>query len=69
MGQFGPYATAHKDGVLKGVLLITFDGRSDLLRESDLFFYAVDSKKVGHVVSLKLKRNKDILQIKIPIQE
>ena len=62
MGQFGPYATAHKDGVLKGVLLIKFDGRSDLLRESDLFFYAVDSKKVGHVVSLHLTEmlsNKD----------
>ena len=69
VGQFGPHATAHKAGVLKGDILIEFDGKTDLLRESDVFFYAVDSKKTGDMISLKLKRNKNILQIKIPIQE
>ena len=69
VGQFGPHATAHKAGVLKGDILIEFDGKSDLLRESDLFFYAIDSKKPGDIVSLTLKRNKNIMQIKIPIQE
>ncbi len=69
VGQFGPHATAHKAGVLKGDILLGFDEKTNLLRESDIFFYAVDSKKPGDMVSLKLKRNKDIMQIKIPIQE
>ena len=50
-------------------LLIGFDEKTDLLRESDVFFYAIDSKKTGDMVSLTIKRNKNIMQIKIPIQE
>ncbi len=69
VGQFGPHATAHKAGVLKGDILLGFDEKTNLLRESDVFFYAIDSKKAGDMVSLTLKRNKNILQIKIPIQE
>ena len=69
VGQFGPHATAHKAGVLKGDILLGFDEKTNLLRESDIFFYAVDSRKAGDLVSLTLKRNKNILQIKIPIQE
>ncbi len=69
VGQFGPHATAHKAGVLKGDILLGFDEKTNLLRESDIFFYAIDSKKAGDMVSLTLKRNKNILQIKIPIQE
>lgn len=69
VGQFGPHATAHKAGVVKGDILIGFDEKTDLLRESDVFFYAIDSKKTGDMVSLTIKRNKNIIQIKIPIQE
>lgn len=69
VGQFGPHAAAHKAGVLKGDILLGFDEKTNLLRESDIFFYAIDSKKPGDVVSLTLKRNKNILQIKIPIQQ
>lgn len=69
VGQFGPHATAHKAGVLKGDILLGFDEKTNLLRESDIFFYAIDSRKAGDMVSLTLKRNKNILQIKIPIQE
>ena len=69
VGQFGPHATAHKAGVVKGDILIGFDEKTDLLRESDVFFYAIDSKKTGDMVSLTIKRNKNIMQIKIPIQE
>lgn len=69
VGQFGPHATAHKAGVQKGDILVGFDDQPDLKRETDVFFYAIDSKKPGDMVSLKLKRNKSVIQIKIPIQD
>ncbi len=69
VGQFGPHAAAHKAGVTKGDILVEFDGKSDLEREADVFYYALSNKKIGDSVSLKLQRNGKILEVKIPIQE
>ena len=43
---------AHKAGVKKGDWLVGFDGRSDLLRETDLLAYSIREKKPGDEVTL-----------------
>jgi len=68
VGQFGPHAAAHKAGVIKGDILLAFDGKSDLIRETDIFYYALSTKKIGDSVALKLQRKGKILELKIPIQ-
>lgn len=57
VGQFAPHDVAHKAGVKKDDILVGFDGRTDLLRETDLIAYALRSKKSGDVVQLELLRN------------
>jgi len=57
VGQFAPHDVAHKAGVRKGDILIGFDGRSDILRQTDLIAYGLREKKAGDEVKLELLRD------------
>jgi hypothetical protein len=57
VGQYAPYDVAHKAGVKKMDVLIGFDGRSDLVRETDLIAYSLREKKPGDEVKLDLLRD------------
>lgn len=57
VGTFVPHDVANKAGVKKGDVLIGFDGRNDILRETDLIAYALREKKPGDTVNLHLVRN------------
>ncbi len=68
VGQFSPHDIAHKAGVRKGDILVGFDGRTDILRETDLLTYALREKKPGDEVTLVLICNggKQEVSIKLP---
>jgi hypothetical protein len=56
-GQFPPHDVAKKAGVKNGDILIAFDGRTDLVRETDLLAYAVNQVPPGRAVPVKLLRD------------
>ncbi|MFT5410714.1 MAG: serine protease Do [Verrucomicrobiales bacterium] len=68
VGQYGEHAVAKRAGVVNGDLLIEFDGHSDDWTESQLFTYAMQKRKRGDVVPIKVKRGSNILEMKIEMQ-
>jgi len=70
VGMFGgPHGAAKAAGIQVGDTLIAFDGRTDLLRETDVFAYALRSKRPGDTIAVKVVRAGKTLEMKIPMQE
>ncbi len=57
VGQYAPHDLAHRAGVRKGDILIGFNGRNDLLRETDLIAYSLQEKKSGEKLELTFLRD------------
>lgn len=56
VGAFAPHDRAKKAGLQKGDVLIGYDGRDDLLRETDLLTYSVNAVAPGAEVKLRVRR-------------
>ena len=69
VGRYGPHAAAKKAGVQKDDVLVSYDGRSDLLTESAILAYAINNHKTGDRIKLKLMRGNTQKSVVIPIQE
>lgn len=69
VGQYGPHAAAKNAGFQKGDILIEFDGRQDLLRESDVFEHALNGRKPGDQVTVTLLRGGERKQLRLPMQD
>lgn len=67
VGQFAPHDRAHQAGVRKGDLLVSFAGRTDLRRETDLIAYALAEKKPGDHVTLELLRDGKPLTVRFTL--
>lgn len=67
VGQFGEHATAKKAGFLAGDVIVGVDGRTDLLRETDLFAYGLSLPK-GTKVKFDVVRKGKPLQLEFPMQ-
>jgi serine protease Do len=65
----GPQGAAARAGVKKGDVLVSFDGRSDLVRETDLLAYAVTKRMPGERVQLVVMRDGQRLDLTVPMQE
>jgi serine protease Do len=59
VGAYAPHDRAKKAGVVKGDVLVEYDGRSDLVRETDLLAYSLNSVKPGSSVPMKFIRGSD----------
>ncbi len=57
VGAFAPHDRAKKAGLLKGDVLISYDGHDDLIRETDLLTYSVNSVAPGAEVKLRVRRD------------
>jgi serine protease Do len=70
MGMFGgPHGAAKAAGVQLKDVIIEFDGRTDLLRETDLLAYSARTRKPGDKVTMKVVRAGKVVEIVIPMQE
>jgi hypothetical protein len=69
VGEFGAHAAAKKAGFLKGDVVVSFDGRTDLRRETDLLAYAVNHRKPGDRVAVTVLRDGQRVNLALPIQE
>ncbi len=68
VGQYGAHAVAKRAGIRKGDIIISYDGQTDLLSESDIFFYGNTKTKIGDRIQVALLRNGKKLQYQLPVQ-
>lgn len=69
VGQFGPHAAAQKAGFRQGDVVVSFDGRTDLRRETDLLAYALHNRKAGDKVAVTVLRDGQKIELLLPIQD
>ncbi len=69
VGQYGAHAAAKNAGVQKGDVLIAFDGRTDLVREADIFRQGMLERKPGQRVPITVSRGGKQIQLQLPMQE
>lgn len=56
-GMYPPHNIAHLAGVQKDDYLVGVDGKTDLLRETDVIAYSLNNKKPGDKIELSLLRD------------
>jgi serine protease Do len=69
VGQFGPHAAAKQAGFREGDVVVSFDGRTDLRRETDVLAYAVTNHKPGERVPVTVLRDGKKIDLTLPMQE
>lgn len=69
VGQYNAHAAAKRAGFRKGDLLISVDGRTDLLTEDDLLVYGVTHKKPGEKAVVTVLRNGRQQTLHLPMQK
>ncbi len=57
VGEYGEHAVAKRAGFQKGDVLVSFDGLTGKMSESELLAYAVQSKRAGDEVAVTVLRN------------
>lgn len=68
VGQFGPHAAAKNAGVRAEDIVISYDGRTDFVREFDLIQHGVTARNVGETVEVGILRGGKKMTLKIPMQ-
>ncbi len=69
VGQYNAHAAAKRAGFQKGDILVSIDGRDNLLTEDDVLAYGVTARKPGESVDVEVLRNGRRLTLKIPMQK
>ncbi len=69
VGQFGPHAAAKNAGFKQGDVIVSFDGQTNLNRETDLLAYALTSRKPGDRVPVTALRDGKRLELTLPMQD
>jgi hypothetical protein len=69
VGQNGPHAAAQNAGFRKGDIVISFDDRTDLRRETDWLAYALTNHKPGDRVAVTVWRDGKKVELTLPMQE
>jgi serine protease Do len=69
VGQYGPHAAAKNAGFRAGDLIVEFDGRTDLLREADVFHHALTERKAGDKVAVVVWREGERKTMQLPMQK
>jgi serine protease Do len=68
VGQYGKHAIAKQAGFQKGDIIVSYDGRSDLVRETDLIAYGMRHTKPNDRVEVKVLRNGKPLEMQLRMQ-
>ncbi len=66
VGQYSPHDEAKKAGFLPGDLIISFGGRTDLLRETDILAYAMRSQGAGDSIRVDVLREGKKIEFALP---
>lgn len=68
-GRYGPHATARRQGFREGDLVVRYDGRDDLRRETDIFAWVNDHHQQGNQVEIEFLREGRRRTLRLPIQK
>ena len=68
VGQYGAHAAAKNAGFQKDDVVVSYDGRSDLMTDSDVLRYGVTANKPGESVDVHIIRAGKPQSRKLPIQ-
>ena len=68
VGQYGNHARAKRAGIRKGDILVSIDGRDDLLTENAVLEYALQSKSAGDRVQIEFVRGSQTHKTHINLQ-
>lgn len=68
VGQYGPHAAARKAGFQVGDVVVAFDGRTDLMREADVFLWGASRRRAGEQVPVVVLRNGQRQNLMLPMQ-
>lgn len=69
VGQYGAHAAAKRAGFRKGDVIVSFDGKTELMRDSDVLAYAVNHKQPGDRVPVVVLRGKRRMTLTLPMQK
>ena len=69
VGQYAPHDAAKQAGLVNGDVVVGFDGRSDLARESDLLAYGVTKHFPGDKIKVNILRHGKPLELTVTIRE
>jgi S1-C subfamily serine protease len=65
----GPHGAASRAGFKKGDVVVSFDGRENLRRETDVLAYVLAHKMPGEKVPVTVLRDGQRLELTLPMQE
>ncbi len=68
VGQYAPHDRAKRAGFQKGDVLLTFDGQTDLARETDVLRYALDPARRGRALTIEVQRGGKTLSLLLPAE-
>ncbi len=69
VGMYGAHAAGKNAGFQKDDFIVSYDGKSDLMTDSDILRYGAVHKKVGESVVMGVLRKGKTLSLKIPVQQ
>ena len=69
LGQSGPHGAAKQAGFRQGDVLLSYDRRTDLRRETDLLAQGVINHKPGERVPVTVLRDGKKIDLILPMQE
>lgn len=67
VGAYPPHHRAKQVGLRRGDLLVSFDGRSDFERETDLLAFALQRAQRPRTVPVVVRRGDEVLTVQLPI--
>jgi hypothetical protein len=68
VGEYGAHAVAKRAGFRKGDLIVSFDGKSGRMSESDLLAYVLQQKRPGDGVTVTVLRNGEETMLRFALQ-
>ena len=69
VGQYGKHATAKNSGFTKGDIIVSFDGRNDLMNSDRLLVYGATHTKPGQMVDIVFVRGGQQMTRKLLMQD
>jgi S1-C subfamily serine protease len=67
VGQFAPHDGAKKAGFLANDIVVSYDGHTDLARETDLLAYSLNVLKPGATPTVAVLRDGKRLSLTLPV--
>jgi S1-C subfamily serine protease len=66
VGQYAPHDVAKRAGFRKGDVVVSFDGRTDFARETDVIRHVLNDAKPGAPIEVRVRRDGEEKTLVLP---